>query len=60
MSGVDLEWQTDPERAHPDAIKAFTGINYPAEVQYAVNSISLSEERLCWWLTGQRSWVLSI
>jgi K+-transporting ATPase ATPase B chain len=41
MSGVDLDGRQIRKGA-PDAIKAFTAINYPAEVQYAVNSISLS------------------
>jgi K+-transporting ATPase ATPase B chain len=41
MSGVDLDGRQIRKGA-PDAIKAFTGINYPAEVQCAVTSISLS------------------
>ncbi len=41
MSGVDLDGRQIRKGA-PDAIQAFTRINYPAEVQYAVNSISLS------------------
>jgi K+-transporting ATPase ATPase B chain len=41
MSGVDLDGKQIRKGA-PDAIKTFTGINYPAEVQYAINSISLS------------------
>jgi K+-transporting ATPase ATPase B chain len=41
MSGVDLDGRRIRKGA-PDAIKAFTGCNYPEEVQYAVNSISLS------------------
>jgi len=41
MSGVDLDGKQIRKGA-PDAIKAFTGINYPAEVQNVVNSISLS------------------
>jgi K+-transporting ATPase ATPase B chain len=41
MSGVDLDGKQIRKGA-PDAIKAFTGINYPAEVQNVMNSISLS------------------
>jgi K+-transporting ATPase ATPase B chain len=41
MSGVDLDGRQIRKGA-PDAIKAFTGVNYPAEVQNAVNSICLS------------------
>jgi K+-transporting ATPase ATPase B chain len=41
MSGVDLDGRRIRKGA-PDAIKAFTGNNFPPEVQYAVNSISLS------------------
>jgi K+-transporting ATPase ATPase B chain len=41
MSGVDLDGKQIRKGA-PDAIKTFTGINYSAEVQYAINSISLS------------------
>ncbi|MGE5838791.1 MAG: potassium-transporting ATPase subunit KdpB, partial [Deltaproteobacteria bacterium] len=41
MSGVDLDGRQIRKGA-PDAIQAFTGSNYPAGVQYAVNSISLS------------------
>jgi len=41
MSGVDLDGRQIRKGA-PDAIQAFTGGNYPAGVQYAVNSISLS------------------
>jgi K+-transporting ATPase ATPase B chain len=41
MSGVDLDGRQIRKGA-PDAIQAFTGSNYPEEVQYAVNSISLS------------------
>jgi K+-transporting ATPase ATPase B chain len=41
MSGVDLDGRQIRKGA-PDAIEAFTGSNYPAEVQNAVNSISLS------------------
>jgi K+-transporting ATPase ATPase B chain len=41
MSGVDLDGRQIRKGA-PDAIKTFTGSNYPEEVQYAVNSISLS------------------
>jgi K+-transporting ATPase ATPase B chain len=39
MSGVDLDGRRIRKGA-PDSIKAFTGSNYPTEVQYAVNSIS--------------------
>jgi potassium-transporting ATPase ATP-binding subunit len=41
MSGVDLDGRQIRKGA-PDAIQAFTGIAYSAEVQSAVNSISLS------------------
>jgi len=41
MSGVDLDGRQIRKGA-PDAIQAFTGSNYPAGVQYAVNSISVS------------------
>jgi K+-transporting ATPase ATPase B chain len=41
MSGVDLDGRRIRKGA-PDAIKAFTGSNYPEEVQYAVTSISHS------------------
>ena len=41
MSGVDLDGRQIRKGA-PDAIKAFTGSNYPTGVQNAVNSISLS------------------
>jgi K+-transporting ATPase ATPase B chain len=41
MSGVDLDGRQIRKGA-PDAIKTFTGSNYPEEVQDAVNSISLS------------------
>jgi K+-transporting ATPase ATPase B chain len=41
MSGVDLNGR-QVRKGAPDAIQAFTGSNYPAEVQDAVNSISLS------------------
>jgi K+-transporting ATPase ATPase B chain len=41
MSGVDLDGRQIRKGA-PDAIQAFTGSNYPAGVQDAVNSISLS------------------
>jgi K+-transporting ATPase ATPase B chain len=41
MSGVDLDGRKIRKGA-PEAIQAFTGSNYPAGVQYAVNSISLS------------------
>jgi K+-transporting ATPase ATPase B chain len=41
MSGVDLDGRQIRKGA-PDAIQAFTGSNYPAAVQNAVNAISLS------------------
>src|SRR5512145_1227816 len=40
MSGVDLDGRQIRKGA-PDAIKVFVGSNVPAEVQYAVNSISV-------------------
>jgi len=41
MSGVDLN-DRQIRKGSPDAIKTFTGSNYPEDVQHAVNSISLS------------------
>jgi K+-transporting ATPase ATPase B chain len=41
MSGVDVD-DRQIRKGAPDAIQAFTGSNYPAAVQNAVNAISLS------------------